>query len=136
MFILGPANTLQVLNTKTSERRLVASDIGRCMKLSADESKMLFVLKSSPAEWFIYAMDCKNYSLTRITSTLPHCEDFAILPDGSIIMGSEGKLYIFENNSEWKMIADFSSELTDFYRLAVNHEGTLLALVAFTGKKP
>ena len=136
MFILGPANTLQVLNTKTSERRLVASDIGRCMKLSADESKMYFVLKSNLADWYIYAMDCNNYSLTRITPTLPHCEDFAILPDGSIIMGSEGKLYVFQNNSEWKMIADFSSELTDFYRLAVNHEGTLLALVAFTGKKP
>ena len=136
MFILGPSNTLQVLNTKTSERRLIASDIGRCMKLSSDESKMFFVLKSNPADWFIYAMDCNTYTLTRITSTLPHCEDFAILPDGSIIMGSEGKLYVFQNNSEWKMIADFSSELTDFYRLAVNHDGTLLALVAFIGKKP
>ncbi len=136
MFILGPSNTLQVLNTQTSERRLIASDIGRCMKLSSDESKMFFVLKSNPADWYIYAMDCNNYSLTRITQTLPHCEDFAILPDGSILMGSEGKLYIFENNGEWKMIADFSTELTDFYRLAVNHNGTLLALVAFTGKKP
>ena len=136
MFIIGPANTLHVLNTKTSERRLVASDIGRCMKLSSDESKMFFVLKSNPSDWFIYTMDCNTYSLTRIIATLPQCEDFAILPDGSIIMGSEGKLYIFENNSTWKMIADFSTELTDFYRLAVNHDGTLLALVAFTGKKP
>src|SRR5690349_13431781 len=32
MFILGDAMTLQILNTKTSERRLIASDIGRCMK--------------------------------------------------------------------------------------------------------
>ena len=136
MFIIGPANTLQVLNIENSERRLIASDIGRCMKLFPDETKMYFVLKSSPSEWYIYSMDCKNYSLTRITPTLPNCEDFAILPDGSLIMGSEGKLFVSENNSEWKMIADFSNELSDFYRLAVNKEGTLLALVAFSGKKP
>ncbi len=136
MFILGPANTLQVLNTKNSERKLIASDIGRCMKLSPDESKMYFVIKGNPSDWYIYSMDCKEYSLKRISSTLPNCEDFAILPDGSLLMGSEGKLFILENNSEWKMIADFSNELSGFYRIAVNNDGTLLALVAFTGKKP
>lgn len=136
MFILGPANTLQVLNTKTSERKLIASDIGRCLKLSHDGTKMYFVLKSNPSEWYIYSMDCKDYMLTRITKTLPHCEDFAVMPDGSLLLGSEGKLYISENNSDWKMIADFTSELSNFYRLAINNDGTLLALVAFTGKKP
>lgn len=136
MFILGPANTLQVLNTKNSERRLISSDIGRCMKLSPDATKMYFVLKSNPSDWYIYSMDCKNYSLTRIIPTLPNCEDFAILPDGSLFMGSQGKLYVSKNNSEWKMIADFSNDLSDFYRLAVNRDGTFLALVAFSGKKP
>ena len=136
MFIIGQANTLQVLNTKKSERRLIASDIGRCLKLSSDESKMYFVIKGNPTDWYIYSMDCKNYSLTRITSTLPHCEDFVILSDGSLLMGFEGKLYVSENNLEWKIIADFSKVVSDFYRLAVNKDGTLLALVAFTGKKP
>ena len=51
-------------------------------------------------------------------------------------MGSEGKLYVSANNSEWKVIADFSNDLKDFYRLTVNGDGTLLALVAFAGKKP
>jgi Tol biopolymer transport system component len=136
MFILGPAHTLQVLNTKSSERKLIASDIGRCMKLSPDGSKMYFVLKSNPSEWFIYAMDCISHKLVRIAQTLPRSEDFAILPDGNIIMGSEGKLFLFVNNSDWKMIADFSTDLKDFYRLAVNGDGTLLTLVAFSGKKP
>lgn len=136
MFIIGPANTLQIINIENSERILIASDIGRCMKLFPDETKMYFVLKSSPSEWYIYSMDCKNYSLTRIAPTLPNCEDFAILPDGSLIMGSQGKLFVYGDNSEWKVIADFTNELTDFYRLAVNKDGTLLALVAFAGKKP
>ncbi len=136
MFIIGEAHTLQVLNTKNSERRLIASNIGRCMKLSPDGNKMYFVLKSNPNEWYVYAMNCIDYSLTRISLTLPGSEDFALFPDGSILMGKEGKLYMLEKNSEWKMIADFSMELSDFYRLSVNKEGTYLALVAFKGKKP
>ena len=135
MFILGPANTLQVLNLKNSERKLIASDIGRCMKLSHDGSKMYFVLKSNPSEWYIYSMDTKDYTLSRITQTIPKSEDFAIMPDGSLLMGSEGKLFTLENNS-WKVIADFTSELSDFYRLTLSSDGKLLALVAFTGKKP
>jgi Tol biopolymer transport system component len=137
MFILGPSHTLQVLNTKTSQRRLIASDIGRCMKLSPDGSKMYFVLKSNPAEWYIYSMNCKDYTMTRVIMTPPRCEDFALMPDGSILIGQEGILFITNKNfSNWEMVANFSNEMQDFYRIAVNKEGTRLALVAFSGKKP
>ncbi len=136
MFILGPANTLQILDTRTSRRKLIASDIGRCMKLSPDGEKMYFVLKSNPAEWFIYSMNCKDYKLTREIPTPPHCEDFAILPDGSLIMGQEGKLFLSQQNAGWEMVANFSSEMQDFYRISVSPDGTRLALVAYSGKKP
>jgi Tol biopolymer transport system component len=136
MFILGHANTLQVLNTKTSQRKLITSDIGRCMKISPDSSRMYFVLKSNPAEWFIYSMSCTDFTLTRIRATPPHCEDFALMPDGSIIMGHEGQLFISENNSDWTMIANFSNEMQDFYRIALSADGTKMALVAFSGKRP
>ena len=136
MFILGPANTLQVLNLKTLERKLIASDIGRCMKLSTDGKRMYFVLKSNDVEWFIYSMDCENFSLTRIAQTLKGSEDFALLPDNNIILGNESRLYQLENTGLWTMIADFSAELPGFYRIAVNESCSLLALVAYTGKKP
>ena len=136
MFILGPAHTLQLLNINTSERRLIASDIGRCMKLSSDKSKMYFVLKSNEKEWFIYSLDCKDFSLSRITQTLPNNEDFAIMPDGTFFMGMESKLYRLDPLKGWIEIADFSSSLPGFYRISINENGTMLALVAFTGKKP
>jgi Tol biopolymer transport system component len=136
MFILGKAHTLQVLNVKNSERKLIASDIGRCMKLSPDKSKMFFIIKSNPAEWYIYAMNCSDFSLTRISKTPDGCEDFAIFPDGSFVMGSKGKLYLLGGSNEWKEIADFSKELTDFYRVSVSNDGSYIALVAFRGKKP
>ncbi len=136
MFILGPAHTLQVLNTKSSQRKLIASDIGRCMKLSPDGSKMYFVLKSNPAEWYIYSMNCRDYKMSRVIITPPRCEDFAVLPDGSILIGQEGKLFLTKDFSNWIMVANFSSDMQDFYRIAVNKDGTRLALVAFSGKKP
>lgn len=136
MFILGPANTLQVLNLVNYERQLIASDIGRCMKLSPDGKRMYFVLKANEVEWYIYSMDCENFTLSRIAQTLKGSEDFAILPDESIILGNESKLYILEKSGLWTMLADFSSDLPGFYRIAVNESCSFLALVAYTGKKP
>lgn len=134
-FILGEANTLQLINSTTHSRTLIASDIGRCMKLSTDKKRMFFVLKSNPAEWFIYSLNISDFSLELVTPVLPGSEDFALLPDGSILMGSKGKLYIF-NRQSWTEIADFSQSIGDFYRIAINSNGTLLALVGFSGKKP
>ena len=134
MFILGPANTLQVLNTKTGERKLIASDIGRCFRLSANNKRMYFVIKGNDAEWFIYSMDCKTFETERIAPTLSGSEDYTLLADDKIIMGKDAQLFILENNN-WKMIADFSSTIYSFYRIAVNREGTLLALVVYTNKK-
>lgn len=138
MFILGPSHTLQLLNIKTSERKLIASDIGRCMKLSGDKSKMYFILKSNEKEWYIYSMDCKNFTLNRVTQTLHNSEDFAVMPDGTLFMGMESKLYRHDplNENGWIEIGDFSGSLPGFYRIAINENGTMLALVAFTGKKP
>lgn len=136
MFILGPSNTLQVLNLKNSERKLIASDICRCLKLSGDGKRMYFVLKANDTEWYIYSMDCKNFELTRIAQTLKGSEDFALLPDDSIILGNESKLYLLEQSGLWTMLADFSADLPGFYRIAVNESCTQLALVAYTGKKP
>jgi Tol biopolymer transport system component len=136
MFILGHSNTLQLLNRKTSVRKLIASDIGRCMKLSPDGKRMYFVIKANEEEWFIYSMDCTTYELTRIVKTMKGSEDFAIFPDGSLVMGFESKLYQFNKSGAWTMIADFSSELSGFYRIAINDKGNLMALVAYTGTKP
>ncbi len=134
MFILGPANTLQVLNTKTGERKLIASDIGRCFRLSANNKRMYFVIKGNDVEWFIYSMDCKTLETERVAPTLSGSEDYTLLADDKIIMGKDAQLFILENNS-WKKLADFSATIHSFYRIAVNRDGTLLALVVYTNKK-
>ncbi len=138
MFILGNAMTLQTLNLKTSERKLVASDIGRCMKLSNDKKKFYFVLKQNDSEWSIFEMDIATGEKHKLISTLQGSEDFALMPDGTFLLGNKGKLFQFNSatDKEWKEIADFSSVLGDFYRISVSADGKHIAMVAFTGKKP
>jgi Tol biopolymer transport system component len=137
MFILGNTMSLQVLNTKTSERKWIASDIGRCMRLSPDKKKMYFVIKQNETEWAIFQLDIFTLTITKVIATLKGSEDYAILPDESLLIGSEGKLYIKKAGSnEWKETADFTSSLKDFYRITVSPKGDKIALVSFTGKKP
>ncbi|HRH65929.1 MAG TPA: hypothetical protein PLU53_06505 [Bacteroidia bacterium] len=138
MFILGPSNTLQVLNTKTLVRTLIASDVGRCLKLSPDKQEMLFVIKGNETEWFIYSLNVESLKTERMIRTIPGNEDFAILPDKTLLLGSDGKLFSWKAGlpESWTELADFTSTLHSFYRISVNAKGTRLALVAFTGKKP
>jgi len=138
MFILGDAMTLQVLDINKNERTLVASDVGRCMRLTNDKKKLLFVIKQNENEWSIFEMDIATREKKKLISTIPGSEDYAVLKDGSLIMGSKGKLYRcnLSESTDWKEIADFSAELGDFYRISVSQQGDKIAMVAFTGKRP
>lgn len=138
MFILGNAMTLQVLNIRTGTRTLIASDIGRCMKLSNDKKSLYFVIKQNDNEWGLFEMNINTGEKKRVTSTLTGSEDFAIMPDGTFLMGNKGKLFQCDpsSGSNWKEIADFSSALGDFYRISINAKGDRIAMVAFTGNKP
>jgi len=138
MFVLGKSNTLQLLNLKTKKKRTIAADVGRCLKMNSDHSKLYFVLKKGTTEWRIYALTIKRMSLDYVTTTYPEAEDFALLNDGTILMGQNGVLYSFlpGKSEEWKKVADFSASIGSFYRIVVNHAETKIAVVGFTGKKP
>lgn len=138
MFILGKSNTLQLLDLHTRSRTLIASDIGRCMRMSPLSQEMYFVVKGNDLQWKIFSLEVKTLQTRELFPTLPESEDFAVLPDGSLIMGSKGKLFRRKPaaGSEWSVIADFSESIGDFYRLAVDPKGNRLALVGFTGERP
>ena len=138
MFILGKSMTLQLLNIKSGERTLSASDIGRCMKLSRDQKSLYFVIKQNENEWGIFEMNLSTGEKKKIVATLPGSEDFAIMPDGTFLMGNKGKLYQYRNEAgnTWHEVADFTSVIGDFYRISVNAKGDRIAMVGFTGKKP
>lgn len=139
MFILGDTFTLQTTDLKTNTTKLHAKNIGRCVLKIPGEDAVSFVSKQSEKDWKIQKLDLKTNQLTTIISTLPESEDYVWTKDGSLLMGSAGKLYTFSPGKDktWVQIADFKgTDLENFYRIAISPDGSKLALVSFKGKKP
>ncbi len=138
MFLVSEPFSLNVLNLKDNTRRFIAHDVGRCLKLSADKSSLLFVDKADSANWIINRYNFTDFSIKQICPTLKRNEDFSPLPDGSLIMGDEGKLYRRDIHSKegWKMVMDYQNSIGPFYRITVNENGTRIAFVAYAGIKP
>ena len=137
-FLIRDVNVLQARNIKTGVSRVIASDIGRCLKLSADGRQLYFVLKNNATEWTLMKMNVNTYKLTPVIKTLPGSEDYCILKNGTILMGKESKLFQFNPSvdKDWTEVADFAGSINAFYRITVNAAENKLALVAYTGAKP
>jgi dipeptidyl aminopeptidase/acylaminoacyl peptidase len=95
-----------------------------------------FVHKTTPEEWLIKIIDVPAHRTELLTRTLPGSEDLAWLPDGSILMARDSKLFRYDPAREhtWQEIADFASAgLRKITRLALSPKGDRLALVAQNG---
>ena len=138
MFIVGEKHSLQILNTHTHKRNFVSYDIGRCLKLSADKKSLLYLDKSDSTKWMIMSMRISDFGISPATEAISGSEDFSPLPDGTLIMGSEGKLFSWKKSEEakWKMLKDYSASMGTFYRITVNADASRIAFVAYAGKKP
>jgi dipeptidyl aminopeptidase/acylaminoacyl peptidase len=92
-----------------------------------------FVHKTAPDEWLIKIIDVPAHRTELLTRTLPGSEDLAWLPDSSILMARDSKLFRFDPADEhtWQEVADFASAgLRKITRLALSPKGDRLALVA------
>lgn len=138
MFLVGEKFSLQILNTKTNQRHFIAYNIGRCLKLSSDKKALLFLDKSDSTQWMISSLQFPDYKTTPIVRAIDGNEDFCPLNDGSLLMGSAGKLFLWNEGSgdTWNLVKDYSTSIGPFYRITVNENATRIAFVAYAGKKP
>jgi tricorn protease-like protein len=138
MFVLdGPKHTLQSLNIRTGERRMLANSVGRCLKTDSGKRHLYYSDKSDSTRTTIRIIDLTSFKDKSITDCLAGSEDFEVLPDGSMLMGASNKLYQYsDSRSEWIEVADFSGSMQGFYRIVMDPSGKLLALVAYNGTKP
>ncbi|HMQ08110.1 MAG TPA: hypothetical protein PKC30_12480 [Saprospiraceae bacterium] len=121
LFLVGNPNQLVLANIKTEEVTQFQTHIGRCFKLNGN-GELLFVHKLSPSAWYLKSYDFSTGTSTLITSTLPGKEDFEILPDGSILMGSDSSLYRYKKNySGWQWVDDLTdSGISNITRLTLS----------------
>jgi WD40-like Beta Propeller Repeat len=143
--------TLTKYNTITLKADTIATAIGRSFVNQG--GKLYYVDKSDTAESIIKIIARENMRNKKnnvpvenifVTPTLPDQEDFCVTYDGQIWMGKDGKLFSYASKrfkglkeNKWEQLADFAPMGIDtFYRLAVSHDMTKLAVVMYVGKKP
>lgn len=138
LFILGDTFSLKIADINTQQSETVVSHIGRCIAVIPGTNQVSYVEKLNDTEWFIKVWYPETKKTAFLTKTLDSCEDYVWTPDKKILMGKEGKLYRCDpfEAKPWEEIGDFTKNIGQFYRIALDAKGTKIAFVSYTGKKP
>jgi hypothetical protein len=132
LFVLGSPNSLQVADVTRGTGDTITTGIGRSLHRIPGSTRVSFVRKVSPAEWWIESLDAKGRTTVRLVRLPEGIEDYAWLPDGSIICGNGSRLLRWTSSSgEWQQIADFgSARIGGITRIAVSPRADRVAFVA------
>jgi hypothetical protein len=144
LFVLGDEkenrpNSLQLVTLKKDaptaiEESTLHVNVGRSLqRVPRRAGAFSFVHKTSPDNWLIKIIDVQAHQTELLTRTLPGSEDLAWLPDGTILMAQDSKLFRFDpaHPTGWQQVADFTvAGLRKITRLALSPKADRLALVA------
>ncbi|MCA1616143.1 MAG: hypothetical protein LC800_18995 [Acidobacteria bacterium] len=144
LFVLGAdgrPHTLQFATLgksgEVAELSTLGISIGRSLQRVAPRAgSFSFVQKLAPDNWIIKLVDLKTHRSTVLAKTVPGSEDHVWLPDGTLLMAREAKLYRLDpaRPGDWQEIADFTQAgLRNITRLALSPRADRLALVAQAG---
>jgi len=132
LFIVGEPHQLITAEPRSEGTTNIAANIGRCLKRMPG-GNLAFVHMISETTWLIKKLNRSTYRPELVTAALKDCEDFAVLPDGTFIMGKGSKLYKFNKRRDigWLEIADFARlNIQDITRLAINPSSNKIAIVS------
>ena len=129
MFVLGSPPTLQRGTRGAGAATILADSIGRSIH-PIPGGGVSVVVKASPDEWWITRVDPATNAMERLVRTRPGQEDYAWMPDGSIVMAEGATVYRWTQGGEWKELARLTDPgLASVTRMAVSPDGTWLAVV-------
>lgn len=131
IYVTAKGNYLKIVNSTDQSSVQLQGGIGRSFARMND-GKLLFVQKSNQ-NWTLKTLDPVNYATETVIETLPLSEDFALLSDGTVLMGSGSRLYrykIGDPQKQWADVADLSKfGIFNIKRLAVSRETDKIAIV-------
>ena len=127
LYLVDYPSKLVLANTETEEFTQLMTHVGRCFKLSPD-GDLLFIHKLSTTTWYLKSFDLTTGETTLKISTLQGQEDFDVLPDGSVIMGSGSSIYRYVPGSiGWKKMDDLADTgITEITRIAVSSDKLII----------
>ena len=133
LFVLGNPNSLQVANVRSGTVDTIATGIGRSLHRVPGTRTVSFVRKVSPTEWWIESLETSTRRTNRLVRLPEGVEDYAWLPDGSILCGRDSVLLRWSGTAGdgWRPVSDFgASGLKGITRIAVSPRGDRVAFVA------
>lgn len=129
----GQPHTLQIAGLKGQKMQKIASNIGRCM-IKRPDGKLLFVQKPTEQTWFLKTWDPVTNTQDILVKMPAGTEDFALLPDGTLLAGNGSKLFQYKSpkDADWKVVADLSKYgVRKITRLATSKDGKLAVVVGY-----
>ena len=141
LFVLGGTgkpNFLEMYDLRTGKSEFITENPGRVLRKAPTRNGFSFVHKLADQHWEIKLFDLRAHTSASLIPTLPGVEDYAWLPDGSLLMGKESKLFrvLPLTGQNWAEVADFSSAgVKRISRIAVNPGGNKIALVGVLEQK-
>lgn len=130
--IQQPQNALHisVIGAKTSNH--VLDGIGRCMHKVPGKSELSFTKVDKAGKHTLATMNIYTHEVKTHLPMMGNQQDFAWLPDRSVIMTHQNKLYRFQpgKSGQWEAVHTFSDPaFQSLSRIAISPDGSKLALV-------
>lgn len=137
LFLVDKPNQLARVEVGNSRKEVLAVNPGRCIRRITGIGAY-FVQKSSSLSqpWKVMKWDQRatgRNQISEVVNTLNGSEDFAVMSDGSLIMGNGAILYRFRPGVDrtWKKMADFSYyNIQKITRLEVSPDNGKIVFVA------
>ena len=130
-FVLGEPATLQVCFLKEGTNHVIQKNIGRSLHKIPGKDVISYVSKEEEV-WWIKSIEPISGASDKIVTTLPGSEDYAWSQDGTLFMGSNDKLYKFDETIDKDWVAvDIEEDhpLKNITRLAISPKGNKIAIV-------
>lgn len=132
LFIVGQPHQLGIYNAWSQEKvKSINENVGRCIARTI-HSEVSFTHDTREDEVYIKIYNPNTKRESRLVPILPESEDYAWLPDGSLLGGSGSHLYHFVpgHDSNWIEIANFAPfGINHITRISVRGDG-LIAIVS------
>lgn len=131
LFVLGEPHVLQLADSRSGEATTLAEDIGRSLHKVPGQPAISFVHREAGTGW-IKRLELATREMQTIVRLLGTGEDYAWMPDGSLLMGQGSKLFRYDpaSDEDWREVVDLAAHGVDgITRIAVSPDGSRIAIV-------
>jgi len=128
LFLVTEPVSLVIADIENETSKTVFENIGRCMRQDHD-GNLIFVHKVRSDLWYLKSYNPDTQETVTLIQTLPEAEDFEILVDGTILMGSGSTLKSINpiEDEYWQEVADlYPLGIENISRIAVSRNRLVL----------